>query len=115
MIIPIDSSTLEALYKGGHISAEALTAMVSDRPSAIAPIKWLAVHHPELLKAIRKSTQPKPLTCKSCIHFSSVHACCNTRIDDEFTYLPATETTPACKDFEGVTLLPFLKSGGTYE
>ena len=104
MIFPIDSAILETLYQQGQLSAEALTA--------IAPIKWLAVHHPELLKAIRKSTQSKPLTCRDCIHYSSVHQCCNTRIDDDCTYLPTTETTPACPDFEGVTLLPFLKRGG---
>ena len=110
MIIPIDSTTLEALYQNGQISAEGL--------AAIAPIQWLVDRHPELINSSEKAmnafraTQTQPLTCKACIHFSSIHQCCMTRIDGKATYLPVNENTRACGDYEGVTLLPFLNIGG---
>ena len=107
----IDPDTLKTLYSNGHITDEALTA--------IAPIRWLAIHYPALVttpeqteKAIA-ACQPKPKTCSGCVHFSSVHSCCMTRIDKQGVYLAVTSESPACPDFDKAQLPYFLKSGGT--
>lgn len=108
-IIPVELNNLINLYQNGHITKEGLTA--------IAPIQWLAGHHPDLLSdsqnvtaAIQAMTPQK--TCKDCIQFSSTHHCCMARIDSDSTYLAVEGTSQSCIDFEGVELPSFLGRRG---
>ena len=107
-LFPIDSQTLALLYERGYIKAEALTVL--------APLPWLIQYYPELLanvdQAIRAIQKDNSTTCHLCIHFSSIHQCCLTRIDEVGAYLPTTAKSQACLDYQGVELPPFLKAGG---
>lgn len=101
MQIPVDLDTLENLYLNGELTGQAL--------AAIAPIQWLVRHHPELIntreKVIAANAIEKPKTCCACIHFSSVHQCCTTRLEsDGCTYVAVNHESIACKDFTTISL-----------
>ena len=104
MNILIELETLEMLYQNGKLSAEGL--------AAIAPIDWLSRHYPELINTKEKvveailSTAQK--TCNTCIHFSSIHHCCMTRIEADNSYVAVTHLSPACKDLQEVSLPHFI-------
>ena len=113
---PTDVNCIEALYQSGDITPRGLAAMVFDRPSDIAPIAWLAEHHPEVLDTPEKAMSAYKaiaLTCNTCHKFSSQHGMCTDLNQVQGgSCREVTPTTNACDRYEA-SLPNFPKNHGS--
>lgn len=95
-LLQVSPLMLQALPFDGQISDDALVA--------IAPIAWLQekyfglINTPEKMLSAVKATKK---SCGSCFHFSSVHHCCLTRLDEDENHLSVDADSDSCLDFEG--------------
>lgn len=104
---PIDTNCIEALYLNGDITPRGL--------AAIAPVAWLAEHHPEVLNTPEKATNAYnaiAVTCQTCHKFSPQRGMC-TELDHVKGGVcrEVTPSTKACERYEA-SLPRFSKNNG---